>query len=101
MSSDVASILNAHRRLGPHQAVSYLPIRTIESVPGLSVGGYRAMVEEVGFRCLVTPASDSCIPLGSVDGRRVARRRSSRAAHCPDSVRGLRHSGLRAPLEGL
>jgi hypothetical protein len=66
MCDDVASILNAHRRLGPHKPVSYLPIRTIESVLGLSVGEYRAMIEQAGFRCLVIPANESCIASGSV-----------------------------------
>jgi hypothetical protein len=46
MCNDIASILNAHRRLGPRKPVSYLPIRTIESVLGLSVDEYRAMIEQ-------------------------------------------------------
>jgi hypothetical protein len=66
MCNDIASILNAHLRLGPHKPVSYLPIRTIESVLGLSVGEYRAMIEQAGFRCLVIPANESCIASGSV-----------------------------------
>src|SRR3981189_978847 len=66
MCNDIASILNPHWRLGPHKPVSYLPIRTIESVLGLSVDEYWAMIEQAGFRCLVIPASESCIASGSV-----------------------------------
>ena len=66
MCDDISSILNAHRRLGPHKPVSYLPIRTIESVLGRSVGEYRMMIEQAGFSCLVTPANESCIASGSV-----------------------------------
>jgi hypothetical protein len=66
MCNDIASILNPHWRLGPHKPVSYLPVRTIESVLGLSVGEYRAMIEQAGFRCLVVPVNESCIASGSV-----------------------------------
>jgi hypothetical protein len=66
MCDHIASILNAHRGLGPLKPVSYLPIRTIESVLGLNVGEYRGMIEQAGFRCLVMPAGESCIASGSV-----------------------------------
>src|SRR5258708_19885555 len=61
MCDDISSILNAHRRLGPHKPVSYLPIRTIESVLGRSVGEYRMMIEQAGFSCLLTPANQTSI----------------------------------------
>jgi hypothetical protein len=66
MCDPIADILKAHRRLGPHKPVSYLLIGTIESVLGLSVGEYQAMVEQAGLRCLVIPAGEGCIASGSV-----------------------------------
>lgn len=71
MCDHIADILNAHRRLGPHKPVSYLPIRTIESVLGLSVGEYQAMIEQAGLRCLVIPAGEGCIASGSARLQRV------------------------------
>jgi hypothetical protein len=67
MRSDIAkTILNDHLRLGRNKPVSYLPIRTVESVLGLSVGEYLTFIEQAGFHCVILPAGESCIESGSV-----------------------------------
>src|SRR5882672_5140381 len=59
-------ILHSHLSLGRRKAVSYLPIKTVEKVIGLTVTEYRSMVEATGNRCSIFGPKDCCIDSGAI-----------------------------------
>jgi hypothetical protein len=58
--------IEEHTNLGKRKPVSYLPIKTIEKVLGLTVDEYRKLVELAGNSCAVFSEKDTCIHSGAV-----------------------------------
>jgi hypothetical protein len=59
-------LLESHLTVGPDKPVSYLPIRTIEEVIGMSVDRYVSLIEQTGNQYAVFGVTDSCINSGAV-----------------------------------
>jgi hypothetical protein len=59
-------LLVAHLNIGPDKPVSYLPIKTIEKVIGLTIAEYRSLIEKSGNEAAVFDADVSCIASGAV-----------------------------------
>jgi hypothetical protein len=66
VSEEGKRILADHLKIGPEKPVSYLPIKTIERVIGVTVSDYRSMIEATGNDCLVSSVEDCCINSGAV-----------------------------------
>jgi hypothetical protein len=65
--SEVAKvILLEHLKVGPEKPVSYLPIRTVENVLGITLSAYRLLIENQGNRCAVFQPEDCCINSGAI-----------------------------------
>jgi|SRR5215470_337418 len=62
----VAQTLRDHIGVGSHKPVSYLPVRTIEDVIGITVAAYGSMVEANGGKCIVVEPDICCIKSGAV-----------------------------------
>jgi hypothetical protein len=61
-----SQLLEEHLNLGRHKAVSYLPIKTVEKVAGLSVQAYVSMIERAGRQAIVLGIDECCILSGAV-----------------------------------
>jgi hypothetical protein len=59
-------ILDSHLNVGREKPVSYLPIRTVEEVLGITVPGYRSMIAKLGNQSSVFSADECCIKSGAV-----------------------------------
>jgi hypothetical protein len=59
-------ILEEHLKVGPEKPVSYLPVRTIENVIGMSVDAYVALIDDTGNQSAVLPPGRCCINSGAV-----------------------------------
>jgi hypothetical protein len=59
-------LLAKHINVGSRKAVSYLPMKTIEGMLGLSIGEYRSLIEQAGNKCAIFSSSESCIDSGAV-----------------------------------
>src|SRR5262245_528162 len=66
LSQGAKRILEAHLSVGPHKPVSYLPIRTVENVLGLTVPTYMSLIEKSGNKAAVFEKSQCCINSGAV-----------------------------------
>jgi hypothetical protein len=66
LHGDAKQILLSHLDVGRKKPVSYLPIRTVEKVIGITVQEYRSMIETAGNQCSVFGAEDCCINSGAV-----------------------------------
>jgi hypothetical protein len=58
--------LEFHLGLGPQKAISYLPIKTVEKILGLSLLEYVSMVESAGDKAIVLGVDECCIDSGAV-----------------------------------
>lgn|SRR6476469_2037156 len=58
--------LKEHVTLGQQKAMSYLPLKTIERVLGLTVDEYRREIEQAGNECIVLSEDETCIQSGAV-----------------------------------
>jgi len=56
ITGDARRILNDHLKVGREKPVSYLPIRTVESVIGLTIPIYASLVERSGNNVAVFTA---------------------------------------------
>lgn len=65
-TKDASRILDCHLTLGSKKPVSYLPIKTIEKVIGISVSEYVLLVERMGNTALVFSEGECCIESGAV-----------------------------------
>ena len=52
--------LKEHVTLGQQKAMSYLPLKTIERVLGLTVDEYRREIEQAGNECIVLSEDETC-----------------------------------------
>ena len=59
-------ILDTHLNVGTGKPVSYLPIKTVEGVIGITVPVYKSMIENMGNRCSLFSPEDSCINSGAI-----------------------------------
>ncbi|HZT18880.1 MAG TPA: hypothetical protein VFA23_05710 [Dongiaceae bacterium] len=59
-------LLDTHIHVGPEKAVSYLPLRTVEHVIGITIQVYRSLAKGAGNHSMVFSASDCCIKSGAV-----------------------------------
>jgi hypothetical protein len=59
-------ILDSHLNVGNEKPVSYLPIKTIERIIGITIPAYKSMIESLGNRCSVFSPEESCIDSGAV-----------------------------------
>jgi hypothetical protein len=59
-------LLTKHIDVGSHKAISYLPIKTIEGMLGLSIDEYRGLIEGAGNKCVIFAGSETCIESGAV-----------------------------------
>jgi hypothetical protein len=59
-------LLESHLAVGPDKPVSYLPIRTIEEVVGISIETYVSLIEGAGNQYAIFGADDCCIKSGAV-----------------------------------
>lgn len=58
--------LDEHLNLGLHKAVSYLPVKTLETVLGVTVNEYCEMIERAGSKAATFSSSESCVKSGAV-----------------------------------
>jgi hypothetical protein len=58
--------LEEHIALTHHKVLSYLPIRTIENLLGLTVEEYQRLALEAGNKCLLFRDDETCIKSGAV-----------------------------------
>jgi|GEM_PF-1063881 len=58
--------LDEHINVGRDKPMSYLPIKTIERVLGITVSDYRSRVEALGHKCAIFGAEACCIKSGAV-----------------------------------
>ena len=58
--------LNEHLNVGCRKPISYLPVKTIEKVLGLTISDYRSKVEQLGNKSVVFSAKERCIESGAV-----------------------------------
>ena len=65
-NQDVKRILDNHLDVGLEKPISYLPIRTVTDVVGISVAAYRVLIEKSGAKSLVFYQEDCCIKSGAV-----------------------------------
>lgn len=66
LSEDARRILDSHLKVGREKPVSYLPIRTVERVIGISLQEYQSMIENSGSKCAVFGPDECCINSGAV-----------------------------------
>jgi hypothetical protein len=59
-------ILEIHLNLGPKKPVSYLPLRTIEEIIGLTVPEYVSLIAKSGNKAIVFSPGRCCINSGAV-----------------------------------
>src|ERR1043165_2597062 len=59
-------LLAKHINVGRQKAVSYLPLKTVEGMLGLSIDEYRGLIEQAGNKCVVFSSSETCIDSGAV-----------------------------------
>jgi hypothetical protein len=62
----VKRILDSHLKVGKEKPVSYLPIKTVEDVIGITIQKYKSMIERLGSRGSVFSAEECCIKSGAV-----------------------------------
>lgn len=62
----IRNMLREHLELGAHKPVSYLPIKTVERVLGLSVTEYMDMARVLGHSSLSFLPDQCCIKSGAV-----------------------------------
>ena len=65
-SEELKLILDSHARVGQKKPVSYVPIRTVESVIGISVQEYVLIIESMGNSGIILGAEECCINSGAV-----------------------------------
>lgn len=59
-------LLAKHLNVDIHKPVSYLPIKTIEGMLGLSSIEYRTLIEKTGSKCSIFDANECCIESGAI-----------------------------------
>jgi hypothetical protein len=59
-------ILDSHINVGKEKPASYLPIKTVECVIGISIPAYEAMIESTGNQSSVFLSGECCIDSGAV-----------------------------------
>ncbi len=57
-------LLHDHLAVGPHKPVSYLPLKTVETVLRLTISDYKAMIENAGNRCAIFGPGKSFLESG-------------------------------------
>jgi hypothetical protein len=66
LGDDAKRLVDHHLRIGPEKSVSYLPIKTLEQVIGITVHDYMSLVERSGYKGIVFGVGDCCISSGAV-----------------------------------
>jgi hypothetical protein len=66
LGEDAKRLVDNHLKIGPEKPVSYLPIKTVEKVIGISVQDYMSLIERSGNEGIVFGAEDCCINSGAV-----------------------------------
>jgi hypothetical protein len=66
LSENAKLILREHLKVGSEKPISYLPIRTVEKVIGITVVAYEAMIQNLGHQCAVFQPAESCINSGAI-----------------------------------
>ena len=66
LSEDAKRLVDNHLSIGPEKSVSYLPIKTVEKVIGITVQDFMSLVERSGNEGIVFAAEDCCISSGAV-----------------------------------
>ena len=59
-------ILDSHLNIEKEKSVSYLPIKTIEGVIGITISAYKFMIENRGNQAVVFSSDECCIKSGAV-----------------------------------
>jgi hypothetical protein len=59
-------LVDDHLRIGPEKSVSYLPIKTVEDVIGITVQDYMSLIERSGNEGIAFGAEECCISSGAV-----------------------------------
>lgn len=65
-SQNARQILEEHVNLGPQKPVSYLPLRTVEKVIGLTASEYSSLITKNNNECIVFSAEECCINSGAI-----------------------------------
>jgi hypothetical protein len=66
LGEDAKRLVDNHLRIAPEKSVSYLPIKTVENVIGITVQDYMSLIERSGNEGIVFNAEDCCISSGAV-----------------------------------
>jgi hypothetical protein len=66
LGKDAKRLLDNQLKIGPKKPVSYLPIKTVEKVIGITVQDYMSLIERSGNEGIVFDAEDCCINSGAV-----------------------------------
>ena len=66
LGEDAKRLVDNHLKIGPEKPVSYLPIKTVEKVIGITVQDYMSLIERSGNEGIVFGAEDCCINSGAV-----------------------------------
>jgi hypothetical protein len=66
LGEDAKRLVDNHLRIGPEKPVSYLPIKTVEKVIGITIQDYMSLIERSGNEGIVFGAEDCCISSGAV-----------------------------------
>ena len=61
----IAHMIESHAKVGRLKPVSYLPLKTIENVVGITTAAYQAAVEENGNKFIVLGPDECCIESGA------------------------------------
>jgi hypothetical protein len=66
LAEDTRQLLDSHLKVGPDKPVSYLPIRTVERVIGITIPTYVSMIENDGNNYSVLYPERCCINSGAI-----------------------------------
>ena len=65
LTEQARSILDSHLKLGKEKPVSYLPLKTVERVVGITIATYVSMIEELGNQSSIFYPNECCIDSGA------------------------------------
>lgn len=66
LNEDAQIILDKHTKLDKNKPVSYLPIRTIERIFGMTASDYASLISKNGDSYIIFNAEQTCIKSGAV-----------------------------------
>jgi hypothetical protein len=61
----ITHMIDSHVKVGRHKPLSYLPLKTIENVIGITTAAYQSSVEANGNKCILLGPDESCIESGA------------------------------------